>query len=81
MQTLCDPHWTLAYKSCKGQRGIRHCCSRHHEGHLAAGPLWPGGGEGHPQQAVAAGGTRQSTLFVMVVARPQEKGGERVRGL
>ena len=33
MQTLCDEHRALACKSCKGHRGVWHCCSRHHEGH------------------------------------------------
>ena len=33
MQTLCDDHGAPACKSCKGHRGVRHCCSRHHVGH------------------------------------------------
>ena len=32
MQTLCE-HRAPACKSCKGHRGVRHCCSRHHGGH------------------------------------------------
>ena len=51
MQTLCDAHKALACKSCRGHRGVRHCCSRHHEGHprmvpVAGGarPPPPGGG-------------------------------------
>ena len=41
MQTLCDEHRAPACKSCKGHRGVRHCCSRHHEGH----PRVLGGGQ------------------------------------
>ena len=41
MQTLCDEHRAPACKSCKGHRGLRHCCSRHHEGH----PRVMGGGQ------------------------------------
>ena len=33
MRTLCDEHKALGCKLCKGHRGVRHCCSRHHEGH------------------------------------------------
>ena len=35
-------------KSCRGHRGVRHCCSRHHEG--------------HPWLLPAVGGARQRTL-------------------
>ena len=31
MQALCDEHRALACKSCKGHKGVRHCCSRHHQ--------------------------------------------------
>ena len=41
MQTLCDEHRAPACKSCRGHRGVRHCCSRHHEGH----PRVLGGGQ------------------------------------
>ena len=41
MQTLCDEHRAPACKSCKGHRGLRHCCNRHHEGH----PRVLGGGQ------------------------------------
>ena len=41
MQTLCNEHRAPACKSCKGHRGVRHCCSRHHEGH----PRVLGGGQ------------------------------------
>ena len=30
---VCDEHRAPACKSCRGHRGVRHCCSRHHEGH------------------------------------------------
>ena len=40
-QTLCDEHRAPACKSCKGHRGVRHCCSRHHKGH----PRVLGGGQ------------------------------------
>ena len=33
IQTLCDERRAPACKSCKGHRGVRHCCSRHHEVH------------------------------------------------
>ena len=49
MQTLCDAHKAPACKSCKGHPGVRHCCSRHHEG--------------HPRLVLAVGGARQRTLF------------------
>ena len=49
MQTLCDPHRAPACKSCRGHRGVRPCCSRHHEG--------------LPRLVLAAGGVRQRTLF------------------
>ena len=45
----CDAHSAPACKSCRGHRGVRHCCSRHHEG--------------HPRLVPAAGGARQRTLF------------------
>ena len=58
MQTLCDEHRAPACKSCKGHRGVRHCCSRHHEGHprvLGGGqrclPVQGGGGGGLQQRA------------------------------
>ena len=41
MQTLCDEHRAPSCKSCRGHRGVRHCCSRHHEGH----PRVLGGGQ------------------------------------
>ena len=55
MQTMCDEHKAPACKSCKGHRGVRHCCSRHHEGHprvLGGGAVQrclpvQGGGGGH----------------------------------
>ena len=38
MQPLCDKHRPPpACKSCQGHRGVRHCCSRHHEGRPALG--------------------------------------------
>ena len=51
MQSLCAEHRARASTSCRGHRGVQHCCSRHHEGHL-----W---------MALAAGGARQCTLFRM----------------
>ena len=42
MQTLYDDHRAPACKSCKGHRGVRHCCSHHHAGH----PRLAGGGGG-----------------------------------
>ena len=51
VQTLSDEHWAPACKSCRGHRGVRQCCSRHHEGHprvLCCGhwclPVGGGGG-------------------------------------
>ena len=52
MQTLCVAHRAPACKSCRGHRGVRHCCSRHHEGHPR---LVPAAG-GAPAHAVWAGG-------------------------
>ena len=49
MQALCDAHRAPVCKSCRGHRGVRHCCSRHYEG--------------HPRLVLAAGGARQRTLF------------------
>ena len=49
MQTLCDAHSGPACKSCRGHRGVWHCCSRHHEV--------------HPRLVPAAGGARQRMLF------------------
>ena len=57
MQNLCDDHKAPACKSCKEHRGVRQCCSRHHEGH----PKVMGGGQrclpvqGGGGAAVAAG--------------------------
>ena len=36
MRAPCDEHRAPTCKSCKGHRGVRHCCSRHHEGHPRA---------------------------------------------
>ena len=49
VQTLCDPHRAPACLSCRGHRGVRHCCSRHHKG--------------HPRPVLAAGGAHPRTLF------------------
>ena len=51
MQALHDAHRAPACKSCKGHRGVRHCCSRHHEG--------------QPRLVPAVGGARQRTLTKM----------------
>ena len=49
MQSLCDVHRVPACKSCLVHRGVRHCCSQHHEGHHQLVPV--------------AGGARHRTLF------------------
>ena len=56
MQPLCDSHRAPACKSCQGPRGLRQCCSRHHEG--------------HPRLVLAAGGARQRMLFGSVRPAP-----------
>ena len=57
MQTLCDEHRAPVCKSCKGHRGGRHCCSRHHEGH----PRVLGGGGGDSVSRFKRGGGASAT--------------------
>ena len=77
MQTLCDEHRAPACKSCKGHRGVRHCCSRHHKGHprvLGGGQrclLVQRGGEGG---ATALSG-RVALQRVGARASPRDQGG------
>ena len=40
LQALCDAHRVHACKSCRGHMGVRHYCSRHHEGHPRLAPGW-----------------------------------------
>ena len=75
MQTLCDEHRAPACKSCKGHRGVRHCCSRHHEGHprvLGGGqrclPVQGGGG-------ATAASRRVDLRRVGDYASPRDRGG------
>ena len=56
MQTLCDEHRAPACKSCKGRRGVRHCCSRHNEGHPRVRGGGGGGGGGNSVCRFKGGG-------------------------
>ena len=76
MQTLCDEHRAPACKSCKGHRGVRHCCSRHHEGH----PRVLGGGQRclPVQRGGAAAAATSGRLALRRVggrASPHDQGG------
>ena len=75
MHTLCDEHRAPACKSCKGHRGVRHCCSRHHEGHprvFGGGTTVPAGPEGGA--AAAATGGRLALRRSAIVPAPMTKG-------
>ena len=67
MQTLCDEHRAPACKSCRGHRGVRHCCSRHHEGH----PRVLGGG----QRFLPVQRGRVALRRAGARARPRDRGG------
>ena len=66
IQTLCDEHPSMQVM--QGHRGVRHCCSRHHEGH----PRVLGGGQ---RCLLVQGGGVQQQLGTMPFGGPSSGGG------
>ena len=75
-QTLCDEHWAPACKSCKRHKGVRHCCSHHHEGHPRV--LGGGGQRCPPVQGGWGGGLQQQ--LALCPSRAGASTGSLVRG-